>query len=202
VTPPPARAWRVFPWDRDAAPGEPFSPEYVPQGQGKGRFDLPGVPGGVLYAAETAEHAVAELVQQYRGQTLDEADLIVAGRRLAVVAVALPGAVRRGVLDLCDPEELVRLGVRPDETASRDRRATQRIGAAVHAAGHTGLRWWSAFSGDWHTVMLFRDRLTAPPAFETPEALTLDHPALREAARELGIAVAAPAGARTRAPAR
>lgn len=198
MTPPPDRAWRVFPWDPAAAPGERFSPGYVPPGQGQGRFDLPGVPGGVLYAAESAEHAVAELVQHLRGQALDDADLIVAGQRLAVVAVALPDALRDGVVDLCDPAELVRLGTRPDETASRDRRTTQRIGVAVHAAGHAGLRWWSAFSGDWHTLLLFRDRIGAALAFGTPEPLTLDHAALREAARELGIGIAAPR--RTRAP--
>lgn len=190
MTAAPARAWRVFPWDPEAAAGERFSPSYVPPAQGKGRFDLPGVPGGVLYLAETPEHAVAELVQQYRGQSLDDADLVAAGRRLALVAAALPDPLRESVLDLCDPGRLVALGVRPDETASRDRRATQRIGAGVHAAGHAGLRWWSAFSGDWHTLLLFRDRISQPLAFEAPEPLVLDHPALREAARALGIEVA------------
>ncbi|HEU0077266.1 MAG TPA: RES family NAD+ phosphorylase [Longimicrobiaceae bacterium] len=189
MTAAPGRAWRVFPWDPEAAAGERFSPSYVPPGQGKGRFDLPGVPGGVLYLAETPEHAVAELVQHFRGQDLDDADLLAAGRRLALVAVALPEPVRESVLDLCDPGELARLGVRPDETASRDRGATQRISAAVHAAGHAGLRWWSAFSGDWHTALLFRDRIPDPLSFDTPEPLTLQHPALREAARALGIEV-------------
>lgn len=193
MTLPPGHAWRVFPWDPDAAAGERFSPGYVPPGQGKGRFDLPGVPGGVLYLAETPEHAAAELVQQYRGQSLDDADLVVAGRRLALVAVALPDPLREDVLDLCDPAALLRLGVRPDETASRDRGATQRISAAVHAAGHAGLRWWSAFSGDWHTLLLFRDRIRTPLGFDTPEPLALDHPALREAARALGIVVERPA---------
>ncbi|MET0399240.1 MAG: RES family NAD+ phosphorylase [Longimicrobiaceae bacterium] len=198
----PARAWRVFPWDPEAAAGERFSPSYVPPAQGKGRFDLPGVPGGVLYLAETPEHAVAELVQQYRGQSLDGAELVAAGRRLALVAVALPDPLRESVVDLCDPAELVRLGVRPDETASRDRGATQRMGAGVHAAGHAGLRWWSAFSGDWHTLLLFRDRIGKPLAFGAPEPLALEHPALQEAARELGIGIAAALRARARAPAR
>jgi hypothetical protein len=43
---------------------------------------LPAVPGGVLYLAETPEHAVAEAIQHYRGQWLDAADLIVAGHPL------------------------------------------------------------------------------------------------------------------------
>lgn len=187
MTRPPGRAWRAFPWDPDAVDGERFSPSFVPPVQGKGRFDLPGVPGGVLYLAETPEHAAAELIQQYRGQALDDADLVVAGRRLALAAVSLPDRLRDGVLDLCDAAELVRTGVQPDRTASRDRRATQRIAAAVHAAGHAGVRWWSAFSGDWHTLVLFRDRVGAPLAFSAPEPLTLAHPALGEAALALGV---------------
>ncbi|HET7321302.1 MAG TPA: RES family NAD+ phosphorylase, partial [Longimicrobiaceae bacterium] len=163
---------------------------FVPAAQGKGRFDLTGVAAGVLYLAETPEHAVAEMVQHYRGQRLDDSDLRVAGHRLALVSVTLDAAVRDGVADLCDPAALLGLGVRPDETASRDRRVTQRIAASVHAAGHTGLRWWSALSGDWHTVVLFRDRLDPPPAYAPPEPLTLTTPALREAARSLGIALA------------
>ena len=43
--------WRVFPWDTSAAPGEPFTPQYVlPAGaQTGGRFDLS--TGPTLYVA-------------------------------------------------------------------------------------------------------------------------------------------------------
>jgi hypothetical protein len=43
--------WRVFPWNASAAPGEPFTPQYVlPVGaQTGGRFDLSTVP--ILYIA-------------------------------------------------------------------------------------------------------------------------------------------------------
>jgi hypothetical protein len=190
VTVVPERVWRVFPWDPSAREGERFSAGYVPPAQGKGRFDLPGVPGGVLYLAETPEHAVAEMIQHYRGQSVDEAELRIAGHALALVAVALPESIRREIADLCDPALLVRLGVRPDRTASRDRRATQAISAAVHAAGYAGLRWWSALAGDWHTVVLFRDRLDPAPAVGLPEPLGLEHPAVREAASALGIPLA------------
>jgi len=44
--------WRVFPWERAAKSGEPFSSSYVYPNQGSGRFDLRDVP--VLYLAETA----------------------------------------------------------------------------------------------------------------------------------------------------
>ena len=189
MTPPPAELWRVFPWDPDARPGERFSAEYVPPVQGKGRFDLPGSAAGVLYLSERPEHAVAEGIQHFRGQTLDPEDLLVAGLPLSLVSIRLPDAARSRVLDLCDAAVLVDLGVRPDQTASRDRRATQRIAALVHAGGHLGLRWWSALGGDWHMVALFRDRLETSLTYSEPEELSLEHGAVREAARVIGVGV-------------
>jgi hypothetical protein len=179
-------AWRVFPWDRDAAPGDPFSPTWVPNTQGQGRFDLPGSPGGVIYLAETPEHAVAEMIQHYRGQTLDDADLHIASNPLALVSVEVDTIVD-DVVDLCDPAVLKRLAIRPDRTASSDRKSTQRIAAELHAAGYAGLRWWSALTGDWHTLVLFRDRTRDRLRFGEPEPLSLSHPAVIEATRALGI---------------
>ena len=187
---PPKRVWRVCPWDPEASAGDPFSPQYVPSSQGGGRFDLRALPGGALYLAETPEHAVAERIQHLRGQVLEDADLVVARHRLALVSATLRDDARDAVADLCDPKVLLRLGVRPDETASRHRTTTQRIAAKVHSREHCGLRWWSAFFGDWHTVVLFRDRLSPPLSYETPVALTPGHPALRDAAALLGVGIA------------
>jgi hypothetical protein len=187
VTPVPDRVWRVFPWDPEAPAGARFSPGHVPPTQGQGRFDLPGSPGGVLYAAETPEHAVAEMIQQYRGQRLAGADLRVAGRDLALVDLVLAARVRERIVDLCDPEALLRLGIRPDATASNHRKVTQRIAAEICAAKHAGLRWWSALTGDWHTIVWFTGRLEPEPAYGRPEVLAIDHPAVKAAARALGI---------------
>lgn len=190
MTVPPERVWRVFPWDPGAADGEPFSASYVPPEQGSGRFGLPDRASTVLYSAETPAHAIAERIHYFRGHALAEADLVVAGHRLALVSMRLPSELREAVADLCDPRVLVRLRVRPDDTASRHRRATQRVAAAVRARGHAGLRWWSAFFGDWHSVVLFRDRLEEPLTYDTPEPLSLAHEHVRDAARLLGIGLA------------
>jgi hypothetical protein len=144
----------------------------------------------VLYSAETPEHAIAEQVQHFRGHTLEEEDLTVAGHRLALISMTLPSELCEGIADLCDPKVLVRLRVRPDETASRHRATTQRIAASVHARGHAGLRWWSAFFGDWHAVVLFRDRLDETLTYSTPDPLTLRHDGLRESARLIGLTLA------------
>lgn len=182
--------WRVFPWDPGADPGEPFSPEFLPRPSGQGRFDLPeGYPSSVCYLAETPDHAIAEKIQDLRNRVFVDEYLFELGRRLAISPVELDA--EHAVADLCSPEELHRRGIAPDRLASRDRSVTQSIAAALHDdASLAGFRWWSAFSGDWHTFVLFRDRL-APDAlsFGEPTPLDASVPTLRTAAHALGIEV-------------
>ncbi|HEX8241997.1 MAG TPA: RES family NAD+ phosphorylase [Longimicrobium sp.] len=184
------RLWRVFPWDPGAAEGERFSAAFVPGGQGRGRFDLPGEAAGVLYLAESPEHAVAELIQRYRNQPapLEPADLTAYGHALALVEVTVRARVAERIADLCDPEVLARHAIAPDRTAARDRAASQSIAAGLHAGGYAGLRWWSAFFGEWHTVVLFRGRLAAGDLrYAGPARLSVDDSAVREAARSLDV---------------
>jgi hypothetical protein len=160
----------------------------VASGQGSGRFDLAGRAAGVLYLAETPDHAIAEVLQGIRGQSADVADLLRWGRRIALSRIELAGEASAGIADLCDPEVLVRYRIAPDRIASLDRGKTQRIALDLLERGHAGLRWWSAFGGDWHGVVLFREALTARAVrFGEPQYLTFDHPALREAAVTLDV---------------
>ncbi|MET0396684.1 MAG: RES family NAD+ phosphorylase [Longimicrobiaceae bacterium] len=178
--------WRVFPWDPAAPPGEPFSASFVPGGQGSGRFDV--LPGRVLYLAESPEHAVAEKIQRFRAHELEPWDLTEFGRALALVPVELAPAPAARVADLCDPAVLLEHGVRPDQVAARSRDTTRAIAAGLHARGLAGLRWWSAMWGEWHAVTLFLDRLAEGDLrWGKPEPLSLDHPAVREAADALMI---------------
>ena len=182
-------AWRAFPWDSQAEEGGPFSASFVPAAQRSGRFDLPGEPAGVLYLAETADHAVAEKIQDLRNQTLEAGDLPEYGHPLALVEVTLAAEVLERLADLCDPAVLAELDIAPDDVCARDRTITRAISAKLYRAGYAGFRWWSAFFGEWHTLVLFRDRLDPPPAFGSPEPLGLAHPALGQAARALGIRI-------------
>lgn len=181
--------WRVFPWSQAAARGEPFAADYVRPLQLSGRFDLHDRPL-VLYLAESAVHAVGEKLQRYRGRAIGRPALLEFGRPLALVSVAVSEHRLEAVADLTDPSVLAELGVRPDRVASFDRQVTQRIARRIHERGHIGLRWWSALTGDWHTTVLFLDRV--PPEsllYGTPELLTLDAAAVRDAARILGVRV-------------
>lgn len=168
----------MFPWDRQAAEGQPFSASFVPAAQGSGRFDLPGEPAGILYLAESSDHAVAEKIQDLRSQTLDAEDLSEYGHPLALVQVTLAPQVLARMADLCDPATLATLEVAPDDVCARDRTTTRAIAVRLYRAGYTGVRWWSAFFGEWHTLVLFRDRLDPPPAFGEPELLHIAHPAV------------------------
>ena len=174
----PGGAWRVFPWDPAAQPGEPFSPSYIRPNQGAGRFDVAGKL--VVYLAETAVHAVAEKLQRFRGQRIDRKDLIESGKPLALVECRL-GRIK--LADLCDPAVLLKHDIKPDVLASREVAKTQRVAAALQKAGYTGLRWWSALSGDWHTIVVFQGEIEYGP----PEPLTIGHKVVQEASVALGI---------------
>ena len=81
--------WRVFPWDTSAKSGARFSPSHVPPPTGRGRFDLPREISRVLYLAESPEHAVAEMIQPWRGQRIGAAHLARAMLPLALVRVSV-----------------------------------------------------------------------------------------------------------------
>ena len=175
--------WRVFPFDAAAKPGEPFSPSYIYPHQGSGRFDVAGK--FVVYLAETPVHAVAEKLQRFRGQRVDRKDLIESGKTLALVECQIG---KSKLADLCDPRVLVQHDLAPDVLASRDVAKTQRVAAALNKEGYEGLRWWSALSGDWHTIVLFQGKID----YAEPEPLTIGHQAVRDASVALGIQLAAP----------
>jgi hypothetical protein len=129
------------------------------------------------------------MLQAWRGQRILPAHLNRAGFPLALVEVRFPPASARKLADLCDPAHLAATGTAPDTTASRSRGRTQPIARSAWDGGHHGLRWWSSFWGEWHTVVLFTARLQDRLRFGEPEVLTLAHPAVREAADLLGMEV-------------
>ncbi len=195
--------WRVFPWDASAQPGDPFTPQYVlPAGvQTGGRFDLPDT--STLYLAlEEPAHALAEVLQSLRGKRMIRSGHLRRKERgrpgrfhpLAVVETWIPASLFDTFPDLGDPQNLVDLGIRPDDLSSRDRLVTQRISQRLHEEhGLAGFRWWSAFGGQWHVALLYLDRID-PMAihYEDPDPLHLAHPVVWAAAAELKIGVATP----------
>ncbi|MBA3340891.1 MAG: RES family NAD+ phosphorylase [Gemmatimonadaceae bacterium] len=186
------KLWRVFPWDAQARAGAEFSPGFKPVGQGVGRFDIPELTP-VWYFAESPAHAVAEVIQGLRNQSLEDADLVRFGRRLAIVPVTVTvgrGRHARRLPDLCDPAELASRSVRPDALATFDFAQTQAIARDLFDAGCLGFRWWSALGGDWHATILCDTRCKGVLSFGTPEALTVKSESVAEAAARLAIRIA------------
>jgi hypothetical protein len=183
--------WRVFPWDPSARVGDAYSPGYLPAQSGQGRFDLP-LQGNASswYFAETPEHAVGEKIQDLRGRGLEDEFLLERGHRLALCPVELSDSVP--ISDFCIPSHLVERDVMPDRLAYRDRDVTRAIVRRLRAADPhlAGLRWWSALFGEWHTRVLFSDRLPENAlSFGEPEHLVLDSPAVVAACGWLGIEI-------------
>jgi hypothetical protein len=179
------RYWRVFPWEPAARAGAPFSPGFVPAAQGAGRFDRRA--GRVLYLAGSAEHAAAEKLQRFRDSEIDAADLTEFGRPLVLVEVDPGEDPIPAVADLCDPDTLAEYAIGPDRIAAHSTTTTQAVADVIARAGHDGLRWWSVFRGEWHTLVVFLAEAADPRWFGRPVPLRLDHPAVRAAATALGI---------------
>lgn len=193
--------WRVFPWDPHAPDGAPFSARYVPpaSSQTGGRFNFEGT--AILYLAQSPAHAVAEVLQGFRGKTLKSEHLVHGNPEqprtyhpLSVVKATLPHEIVTRLPDFTEPMALLQFGLRPDQLASHERFVTQAIAREVHAdpASYAGFRWWSALTGEWHVTVLFLDRVdVASIDYATPEPLHIADPAVREAARFLDISLVA-----------
>jgi hypothetical protein len=192
--------WRAFPWDREAPEGGPFSVRSVapPHMQNYGRFDLHGRPS-VLYLAQTPAHALAEVLRGLKRNPADpqryrlcREDLVAAGNPRALVSARLPAELADRVPDFGRGDVLERFGVRADELCSRERKVTQAAARRIyqHPDEVPGFFWWSAFHGDWHVLLLFLDRAPLDRLeFGDPRIVTVDDPAVREAAEVLGLDV-------------
>jgi hypothetical protein len=182
--------YRVFPHvpGRDAL--QEGGPLFVPrERQGTGRHDNPA-QYGALYVSRVAESAVAERIQPFRGQSLGDDDLIRRdGARYALVALEETGLT--DPVDLDDPRELVRRDLRPSTVATRRRDATQRMALSVFEEGLAGFSWWSTLEAAWTNLTLFAERALPLLAVDgEPEPLSIDHPAVRTAADQIGIQLA------------
>ena len=178
------RLWRVVLWP-DASPPRPL--RFPREFQGAGRHDNPAVYG-CLYAAEAAVSAVAEALAPFRGSGRLRPEML---RRpsgqLALASLILRRA--EDLLDLDRPDELVRIGLRPSDVATRRRSTTQAWAARVHQREPraSGLRWWSTLEASWINVTVF-DRAARSLELEDVRLLADDDPAVRDASALLGLA--------------
>ncbi len=182
------KLWRVIPYDPNASEGERFSASYAPLAQGSGRFDLSS--SNVLYLAEDPEHAVGEKIARFRGKRLTTKHLLEFHLQLALTSIDISQGIADNIVDLCDPTTQVSLEIQSDQLAADDRNVTQAVAAKVHSAGFAGLRWWSSIKGEWHSIILFMDKVgVGKLTHETVATLNLNHASVIEAAKVLGMPI-------------
>ena len=178
---------RCFAWNARARPDGAGGPLAFPRlFQGEGRHDNPDVYG-CLYLADRESSAVVEQLARFRGQRLVPELLVRRGLPLALAALALPDDAE--LVDLDEPRVLEANRLRPSLVATRARSVTQPQALALYRRREraAGLRWWSVFESLWTNFTIF-DR-AAPVLRAGPvRGLTLEDPAVAEAAEALGLA--------------
>jgi hypothetical protein len=182
--------WRLLPRASDAAPADPGGALWFPRElQGAGRHDNPD-RYGCLYVSESPISAVAEALAPFRGTgVLSRAMLFRANLPLTLARLDLEDGCE--LVDLDDPDVLTRKRLRPSQVATKARAVTQAYAARIfeeHPAA-AGLRWWSMLEASPANLTLY-DRAAPGLRLVDIEPLTLEHPATREAADLLGLAIA------------
>jgi hypothetical protein len=181
--------YRVFPRLAGAGPTDPGGALHVPRfDQGSGRHDYPDTYG-VLYLSRLPVAPVAEHLRALRVRTITDRHLLRESGRLSLAIV--DDTTLTDLLDLDDPRNLVAWELRPSRVATRDRDVTQPLAVSIYREGVAGFEWWSTIEASWINVTLFEDRVTDRLSLMgEPEPLTLDHPAVREAAEAVGVLLA------------
>ncbi len=154
--------------------------------QGSGRHDNPELYGAV-YGSVDPVSCVAEALQPFRNQAVNDPDLRrKPNRTLALVQLELADAV--GICDLDNPEELQARHLRPSRVAAMDRHLTQEIAANLFRDGYAGFLWWSILESLWINTTLFAERTEPGLKVKSgPSQLQTGSPEVVAAARRLGI---------------
>lgn len=182
--------YRCFAWDDRAGEREPDGPLWFPRMfQGEGRHDSPDL-FGVLYLSDRALSSVVEQLARFRGQRLLPSLLRRRGLPLGLAELEIAEPVE--LLDLDDPVVLRRERLRPSAVATRHREITQPQARRLHERHPVaaGLRWWSTYESLWMNVTLF-DRAATQLRVQSVRALTIEDPAVVEAADFFGLRVSA-----------
>jgi hypothetical protein len=149
------RAYRVFPWVRNAKAGEPGHALHVAPRSSAGRLDNPD-HYRVLYVAT---HAVAAVAERFGSFELWTAAMLAGppalkGSRHALAQYEIPNDSK--ILDLDDGSALVTWALRPSQVITRDRAITQAWALRLfHAGRFAGVRWWSYYNPDWGSIGLW-----------------------------------------------
>jgi hypothetical protein len=157
---------------------EPFGALYTPPGQTRGRWANPNLYA-LGYYGLTPEGAVAETFGQFAKWSAPTFEHPDADTVRALSVYDLPDDTT--FVDLNDPAQLVDLGVdKVTDVIERDLERTQALAQKIHQAEKwDGIQWWSYYHPSIRLIATWKtDGLTVVDT----EPLTVDHPAVQEAA--------------------
>lgn len=179
------RLFRCYPRTPGARKGTPGHWSFVPRHQIHGRWDNTDLYDS-WYFSSTAVGAVAETFYS-KQRWIPEVFLSPQGAPRAIAEFSYQGAAP---LDLDDASTLLALGVRPSEVVIRDLAKTQALARRVFEDSrkdHGGISWWSAQVPSETSVMLWGSDDTPPTGLKLVgiQALSVEHPAVAEAAAQL-----------------
>ncbi len=170
-----------------AAPREAGGLLYIPR-QGAGRIDSPDARYAVLYLGKSPAGACAEVF--YRGRyrvhwTRDMLRALPTGDCRVLAWYDITDAA--AICDLNDPREMLRQRLTPSRIMTRDRTVTQAWASAIFEQGaFSGIQWWSYCDAKWMTLGIWDQTTIGAYGFEE---LTLEHPAIKEAAETMEVRI-------------
>lgn len=176
----------MFPWIERSAPTELGGPLFIPT-QGFGRIDNPDYYDA-LYMADHAAGAIAETFHVGPWQSRWSPPMLRPRLPGAVTALATFSIDAITLCDLDEPRELVTQALPPSHVITRDRERTQAWALSLWGQHrYHGVRWWSYHEGRWGSLGIWDLEHFSRRAKYEIEPLTLQHPAVQEAADVLSI---------------
>ena len=172
----------------EARPHSPGGPLFVPP-QGKSRLDNADLYA-VLYLSETAAGSIAEAFGRYHiwSRSMLKGPELLGGSVWTLVTYERRASAKP-ICDLDDPRALVKRALRPSHVVSRRYELTQAWAKAIFLERRwAGVRWWSFYESQWANVGLWDLRGLSVTG---TDPLTIDHPAVVNAADELSKPVVA-----------
>lgn len=180
------RLFRCYPRIPGARRGRPGHWSYLPRPQLHGRWDNADLYDS-WYFSRSAAGAVAESFYNKR-RWIPEVFLTPAGHVRAVAEFELTSDAE--LLDLDDAETLLSLGVAPSRIVVQNAGVTQELARRIfagHGGDRAGLSWWSSQLPSETSVLLWGQGGEPPAGLSLVgiQALSIDHPAVVEAAERL-----------------
>lgn len=181
--------YRVFFHRSGARAGTSGHATYLYMPQLKGRWDNAELYRG-WYLSTSPEGAVGETFGNVPVWSSDMF-MVPTGFRRALATFSAPDDLPLFALD--DAANLLRIGMRPSQVVTRNTPYTQSVAARLFAERTTnndqrwaGLTWWSYHRPTWSNTFLWdTEGAPAPLLLESVDVLTVDTPAVRDAAAAL-----------------